>query len=288
MGNSGWTADPADLTIPPDAGTTDPRIYIGPNDPIAQSLSQDAAIVFYFAQDRAFFLSVEQSGGPDDGQLHLWCTANDIPGNFHQLVDIDYDVTNDSVQFTVAAAGLVQDVTFQCFARRIELQDSLSLSKANNDILVFGESLARGWHARASSTAVLAGVTVAAGETDALVTPGEDYYGGRAYEVTMRGGTRSGTAGGAAQFRLRKTTAGGDDLGEFYRTPITIANTVFGAFGTRVFRVAAGNPVNAQIALTIQANVNTCDHFATADSPREIVIKDCGSADKYPNAPFLT
>lgn len=288
MANTGWTADPADILVPPSAGPNDPRIYIGPNDPIAESLSQDAAIVLYFADQRAFILSVEQSGGPDDGQLHLWCTADDDPGNFHQLMDFDFDVTAGSVQMTMAAAGLVQDVTWQCFAKTIELQDSTTLSQSNNDITIFGKSLARGWHAKASSTAILAGVTVAAGETDALVTASTAFYGGRAYEVTMRGGVRSGTAGGAAQLRLRKTTAGGADLGEFFRTPITIANTVFGAFGSRVFIVASGNPVNAQIALTIQANVNTVDHFATATSPREIVIRDVGSANDYPDAPVLS
>lgn len=63
----GWEAAGfTDITIPADAGVNDPRIYVGQNDPLAAAVGQDAAIVFYWADQRAFVISVSDSGGTGD------------------------------------------------------------------------------------------------------------------------------------------------------------------------------------------------------------------------------
>jgi hypothetical protein len=73
-----------------------PRIVLGTDDPLAVAAFQDAAMVFYYRDDQAFIVSVEQVGVPDPedyGQLHVF--AGDSAGNFlSQYLDCDYDVTN--------------------------------------------------------------------------------------------------------------------------------------------------------------------------------------------------
>jgi hypothetical protein len=283
VASGGWTQDETDITIPIDATLDDPRVFVGQNDPILIATSQDAGIVFYFADDRAFVLSVEQSGSPDDGQLHLFGVAG--IGQGHGIMDVDFDVVANYMQVGMCVNGIAENTDFQVFAKTMQWGDSLLSSKEDSDVQIYGESMPRGFHASAGSSANQS-VTVAAGETLAFATAGEDYVANRAYRVYLKGGVRSAATNGAAQMRIRKTGVGGQDLGEYYRTGVQLANTVYGTHGQHEFTVGA-TTVTASIALTVQANVNTMEFFATATSPREIVIEDVGAASKYPFAPVL-
>lgn len=283
----GWeSAGITDITIPGDAGPSDPRVYVGQNDPIALSLSQDAALVFYFGNERAFLITVEQSGDDTFGQLHF-LGFDSGPTTLKSYIDFDFDIDNDQGFVYLGQSGRTQNLNTYINGLVNYLGGfGFTADKEGTDIRLYGESAPRGFHATAGSNAVQAGITVAAGETLCFATPGEDYIAGRAYRVTMKGGVRTAAASAQAQLRLRKTGVGGQDLGEYFRYPMNVANSVHAAHGTREFTVGA-TTVNASIALTIQANTNTIDHFATATSPREIVIEDVGAASRYPLAAVL-
>lgn len=282
----GWESGGiTDITIPGDAGPSDPRVYVGQNDPIALSLSQDAALVFYFGNERAFLITVEQSGDDTFGQLHF-LGFDSGPTTLKSYIDFDFDIDNDEGFVYLAQSGRTQNLNTYINGLVNYLGGfGFDADKEGTDVRIYGESMPRGFHASAGSAANQS-VTVAAGETLAFATAGEDYYANRAYRVYLQGGVRSTVANGAAQLRLRKTGVGGQDLGEFFRTGTQLANTVYGTHGQHVFTVGA-TTVNASIALTVQANVNTQEFFATATSPREIVIEDVGAASRYPLAPVL-
>lgn len=84
---------------------TAPRIVMATDDPMAEALFQDAAIIFYFNETHAMILSIEQDGFPDPttaGQLHIFAGRSD--GTFlAQYLDCDYDVTLDESRCQVGA-----------------------------------------------------------------------------------------------------------------------------------------------------------------------------------------
>jgi hypothetical protein len=70
-----WSEYPLDsITIPADAGDSDPRIFIGQDDPILQAIFADAGIVFYFDTNKAFVLAADHfvDVGVDQGTLTLY------------------------------------------------------------------------------------------------------------------------------------------------------------------------------------------------------------------------
>lgn len=100
-GGGGWSVPENSITLPPDAGPSDPRIYIGPDDPLATSVGQDAAIVLYFGVDRAFIISVDQSGSPDFGQFKV--LSVDPTNGLCQLFDVDDDIAGSDVSLSIGA-----------------------------------------------------------------------------------------------------------------------------------------------------------------------------------------
>jgi hypothetical protein len=102
----GWTNNALEeITIPDSAGDDDPRVVISTNDPLAEQLSQDASITYYWADGRGFIQSVEASGGPDRGQWHFWGADEN---RLAQYIDIDFDhpdPTDDSITLRGGGAG---------------------------------------------------------------------------------------------------------------------------------------------------------------------------------------
>jgi hypothetical protein len=283
LGNSGWTADPYDITLPPDAGPDDPRIYIGSNDPVLAAIGQDAGIVWYFGPESAFAITVEQSGGPDYGQLHIYGIS---PGtDLKQLIDFDFDITADEATVYIAQGGDL-DTDVYLGGRVVGLGGLGFLSDMEEtDIEIYGTSAPRGFHDEANATADSAAITT---ETAVLTSGTRNYIAGRAYRVTMAGGIQASAVPNYAQFRLRKTNAVGQDLGEFFRYPIVATGVPYGAHGTRSFKVGA-TTVSAALCLTMAyGGVGTVTHRAIATaSPRYFQVEDIGIASDFPNLPTL-
>lgn len=301
MANSGWTADPNDLTLPPGASTSDPRIYLGPDDPIADSIGQDAAIVFYWGADRAFILSVENSGGAGEhGQLHLWSSA---PGDgLTQYIDLDHEVGGekyatygqqlDRILMNPGILELIPDVLNttpnapQLFIGDFSYQQTAGFPMV--DTFYYGRSAGRGQVGEAISTASSGAVSTV--ETVVLTIPSRTYFAGRAYEITQKAGAQPAAAGVLLHTRVRKTNTAGQDLGEYARTSAPLSGQVMAinaGVGAGV-KFRCTSDVTAAIALTATSNAaGTCLHWANAITPREIRAWDIGEAADYSDYPLL-
>ncbi|MFF0469325.1 hypothetical protein ACFYPX_18075 [Micromonospora zamorensis] len=132
----------------------------------------------------------------------------------------------------------------------------------------------------AVSTAAQTGVGTT--ETVSLTVPGVMFKAGWAYEVQMRTAVY-GTAAVQALFRVRKTNAAGTDWGEYGR--VTCVGTSAGvsamANGSIVLLRSASTDLTADVALTIVASSGTVNAFASATSPRYVVVRPCGFASEY-------
>lgn len=280
-----WSSLLRQLIIPEDAGPDDPRVVISSNDPIAQSLDQEAAILFYWADGRAFMLSVEQSGGPDVGQLHIW-SIDETPGSLKQLVDITHDVVNGSAHIRIAQAAQdnnVEDVLYGGIV--VDLSSTNPADQSTNDVRAFGQSLPRGLRARVVDPVNSAAIGTA--ETTVLTLPSTTYYADRAYESRMVGGIQSTAVNMSGNFRVRKTNPSGQDLGEFFRYSTIAAGTPYQAVGSgRVFTVGPTD-VTATIVLTLAGSAVSVLHRATVDSPRMFEIVDVGARADFPDGPEL-
>jgi hypothetical protein len=87
-----WSDYPTrSISIPADHGPTGPWIYVGEDDPIAESLGEDAAIVFHFGtHNSAFVMGVDdEMTAHDDGHFQLLATS-DEGLNTIALIDLDY------------------------------------------------------------------------------------------------------------------------------------------------------------------------------------------------------
>jgi hypothetical protein len=244
------------ITIPGDAGPSDPRIYVGQDDPIATSLSQDAAIVLYWAANRAFLISVEQSGGPNTGQLHIW-SSDEING-LKQVVDIEHDVPGNNVTFTVGEGGhFGQTIHSVDSSTTIEL-DSLTETIINSDTVVrlapttarvelHGQSIEE-W---VNGAVIIANsAAVGAAETTVITLPAFTYKANTVYKAVISGGATASVAANNVIVRLRKTNPAGQQF-QFRRVDCTLAATTYHAGMTLYFQVGAAN-VTATLVVTIQ------------------------------------
>ncbi len=130
---------------------------------------------------------------------------------------------------------------------------------------------------------------ISTSETITLISNFVTFKSGRAYEAHMKGGVRGQAANTYAQFRIRKDTITGQDLGEFYRIPTgpSTFTPVNGAADGVIFRVT-GSDVTCQVALTcIASALGNVDSFATSATPRQLRIYDIGRASYFPNNPGL-
>lgn len=112
MGNSGWTNDPTDITIPADAGPNDVRIFIGQNDPMVFLLSADNGIVFYYGNGQAFTAYINRD---DANHLGVWNLRHldqaDTSNTNRGILYAQYDWVNDQCT-VVLGDGLYPGSTF--------------------------------------------------------------------------------------------------------------------------------------------------------------------------------
>jgi hypothetical protein len=295
MGNSGWTADPAFVLVPPEATDTDPRIFIGgaDDDPILAALGQTEGIIFYFGEQRAFVISVEQNGPPgapaDIGRLHIWGYCG-FPFQLHQIVNIDYDINLNLVSwdFNPDSPDISMQSVLSLKADIVGVgadTQPLDTDPAEQDAFLFGISMARGVVNTVFTTASSAAIGTT--ETVVLTLPSFRYRSGRTYQIELRTGNNTVTAGSIANQRMRKTTAAGQDLGEFFRTPLPTANAVTAASGFTYFTVGAAD-VTAVLVCTLQASaVGNVNQSATAASPRSLIVRDVTETTLFTASPVL-
>lgn len=287
MGNSGWTADPNDITLPPSAGPGDVRIYIGPNDPIAQYFLLDAALVFYYDLNRGFLLSVSREGPPIYGYLDL--IAFDGTTATHVL-SVEHDTVTGKTHANIGGAGYTPDqpdVLYSGNPGYLGDYTEPSGAAGQSDMQIYGQSMPRGLKASAISTSNSASIGTT--ETAVLTTGTFLFRAGRAYEVRES----SGAAGSATDvwiaYRARKNNAAGASLGEFYRYNLAITGVVYATSGTGVTFTVGAADVSAAICLTAVTSASgTASQIGSANTPRYLKVYDIGAAADYPTHPVLT
>lgn len=279
MGNSGWTADPNDLTIPPDGAPPNQFIYIGDNDPLFDVDGADGGIAFHFGEAYGFVLGVDQVT-PEAGFVYL-DAVNALTAQFAILVEAFYDASTNFSQLSLGDPGA--DVRIN--ADRIEMtaQDKVNIASGSN-LCYADRSLGRGIVQSVSSQSGSAFVTA---ETVVLTLPSVTYEANRAFQVTTHGGVAQSVNGGFGDLRLKKTNTGGQTLTEFYRYPCPVLGTVYAAPGVAHF-ITGNNAVTAALVLTLQCGAGTVQHFGTAGSARDVVIEDIGEDILIPGAVTLT
>lgn len=134
---------------------------------------------------------------------------------------------------------------------------------------------------RAANPAPQTGVTV---ETVSLTVPGVVFRARWAYEAVLRTAVY-GTANAQVLFRIRADGLTGTDWGEYGR--VTCVGPSAGqsamANGTLVLlRSGATDSAPTDVVLTIAPSAGaTVNAFASAASPRYLVIRPCGPASEY-------
>jgi len=141
-----------------------------------------------------------------------------------------------------------------------------------------GTDIGRGVQGTVSS---VSSSTASGTEVAVLTATGFVWKAGRVYSIEMNGGVSSSVAGTVADFRIKKVISGviqATTYGEYYRTPITVANTVFPGFGKIYVKNATGSDITTDFALTLQSATNTVFASAAAGRLRAIYIRDEGLA----------
>jgi hypothetical protein len=298
MGNGGWTADPAFLLVPPEATELDPRIFIGgaDDDPTLSQLDQTEGIVFYFGEQRAFVISVEQEGPPgspeDIGRLHIWGYCG-FPSQLHQIVNVDYDIPHNLVtwNFNPDSPDISMQSVIDIKADVVGIggdHEPADSEPQFQDAYLFGKSFNRGAKAFGSSIASSAAIGTTT-ETVVLTSGSFTYRAGRAYRAEVTGLITASAAGGDAQFRLRKgSTTAGLLLSSTGATACPIAGRNYQASGWTYFTVPGVLDVTTTLNYALTATGGNITQFASATTPRLMTVYDVGAASDYPNAPALS
>ena len=112
---------------------------------------------------------------------------------------------------------------------------------------------------------------------------------GAAYNVRIRTGYTTSAANTWALIRLRQDTVAGTDIGEYFRSCVTIASAAYGFDNTLVIRNDTGLDLNAVIMPTLTAPaVGTAGAFCTAATRAFIEVTVIGSSKLYPYAASIT
>ena len=123
------------------------------------------------------------------------------------------------------------------------------------------------------------GITV---ETTTLTVPSFTFKAGWAYRVEIAQ-RPYGTAGAQALFRLRKTNASGTDWGEYGRVRLegtSAANSAMASGSVILYRSASTDLV-ATFVLTVAPDSGTVNLFASAATPRWIMVSPLGPYQRF-------
>lgn len=313
-----------DITIPADAGVDDPRVFIGQDDPLLNFLGQSAGIVFYWANNRAFVFSVEPSGGPDLGQLHIW--SSDETHGIRQIIDVDHNAITGDVRITLAQGAPDQQTSVDIHGTTVTLDGEtggvilkadagVSITAQNpllctdpvtitDTLAVTGQTDVADLHASGEilidnrpipGTIVgmgSIGATVGpfAAETEVVVTTNPvTFLANSTYEVTIDGGCISSVANGDPVFRVRKSNgAATGQLACLMRaTPTPVAARQYDASAVQKFTVGAAVPASVALAATIAPSAGNASFTGTFGGAT-IKVTYLGPDTLAPNANVLT
>lgn len=303
MADGDWTAEPDEITVPPDAADDEPRLYIGPNDPLAADIlgQNNNAIMFYWADRRAFMIFSEDNG-PDFGALRIWSVDDQPGGRLIQWIEMFHDVNDPEFAPSMVVGG--NDLLYSLALRAqhtielrvgqkdghpgtpaIELNPGGETDGPNDpDLKAYGISLPRGKR----NGVIMATSTGAVGTTETVIAtfPNMDFRAGRAYEMRNIGIATMSAAANTAAFRFRKTNTAGQQLANYGNWGVSTTTGEAIHQTGRVFTVGSAD-VNATIVLTAQASAGTVTVNAGALFPRKAELWDCGAASDFPTEPVL-
>lgn len=268
-----------ELIVPSSATDNDPRVYVGQQDPIATGLSQDAAIVFYWGNEKAYLLAVEDSGGVS-GQLHLWSV---IPGGqLHQIIDVDHDENTDTVRVDFGQGPASESYFFH---EPVTFQDDVTF----NGPISFGPGVVPVGTIVGVGSDSAASAAIGAAETEILLTANPvTFEADTAYEVIIAGGQQGSVANANPIWRVRKSNglATGQLAAFLRRTQLpTTADTNLTLTG--VFATTNPAPAAVTMAVTMSALAGTVTNTATFGG-RTMYIRKLGDKTDFPDANVLT
>lgn len=133
-----------------------------------------------------------------------------------------------------------------------------------------------------SASSTTTQTTTSTSETVSLTISNMLFKSGWAYRASIRTAVY-GTTGALAFFRLRKTNASGTDYGELGRVACegTVTGSAAMANGSLILVRSAGTDLTTNVALTTSTNTGTINLFASASSPRYLLIEPIGKASDY-------
>jgi hypothetical protein len=280
VANSGWTADPDEITVPASAGPGEPYVYLGQNDQLAQDEGVDAAMTLHFGDDSAFIIGVTQENvNPNIGHLVI-SGVSGLPGALnYEVIFVDYSPETDSfVQYFGA---------FNAGARTTLRGEDLDIDYSDgdgHDFRINGVSQPRG-QAMPSTGRVSNSAAIGAAETVMLSLSG-NLFKERAYRLRFTGSHDVSVANSDSVFRVRKTNELGQQLdgGRFagraaatsyrcdWETLFTCTNNLFGV--TIVVTLQGSGAHNSRI-------------IASAVTPCRVILEDIGAQADYPGVPVL-
>jgi hypothetical protein len=273
------------ITIPADHLPNTAYIYVGNNDPVAESAGVDSAIVFHFGyHNSAFLLGVEDFSFPDDDEGHFQLTAySDQQLNPLQIIYVDWNpfLTNGGFsEFGDNSQGSETWVVSNIGLKLTVQQNDLGYVRVNDSALCYG--------LQATSVTLTTSSALLTGETVVASLPSTAYPWERAYRVRVEGQFTPTTAAAYCVMRVRKTNTAGQILGEFGAFPVSAAGIPTALHGSRVFQAQTFSSVTATLVITMQTIGGTSVmRVGTATAPFTVSVEDCGPASFYPNAPTL-
>lgn len=283
--------------VVPWGATQPPRIVIGTDDPLAQSLSQESAIVFYTETAGGFVWSNFYDVGPPKlDQLALFYTNNtDLPGDPPEYITAywNHGVPRAALHLGLTVASVILTATQELFIGSFDPNVLVSIAgdpvsfdtDAGFDDTGSGSpiSMSRGIRGVISSTANSAAVSA---ETAVLTLGTFTFRDSRAYRIAI-GGRVAGSVANGALFQVRRTSAAGTVIGIIGAFPVTGSGGARPAHGECYVSNSTGSDITDAVVLTLTASTGTCTHTAAANAKRYLEIRDAGAASKVTQATAL-
>lgn len=258
------------ITLPSDAVSTDPRIVIATDDPLSAGIN-DAAISFYWDENRGFVAGVDRAGdGPSAlGQWRLYGLVTGF--GLSQFINATYDPT-DGGRDNISIRGGSRDpraARVSVTGPNVDLGGTAPSDEAGRDVRIFGRSIPRGLLAVGGFDGVSG---IGAVETVAVtVAYASATSTARRYRPEFIGRAFSTVAGDRARVRIRRTdTAGAVEL--------DAGEVTFGAANIPVpimawTYVVGSGAIGDAFALTLQRTAGT---GTIAYAPQDSGLMDIG------------
>jgi hypothetical protein len=140
-----WSDAPLrSISIPQDHGPVDPYVYVGPDDPLAAKVNQDASIVFHYGNHNSgFVMGVNDGGTPaqDRGTFGLFVTSDQNGGASFAVLTSDYNTGNGALNTSLGAQTPGSNTTVKGDGVLIEATDGILLDAGNTLPIIVSHDL---------------------------------------------------------------------------------------------------------------------------------------------------